>query len=464
LEKVLKTYTAYQLAVVMEQDELPEKPDWFEDLSAFRYVFRSRSWVNFCRYAALSGKGVTKHVTFFYNFYQGKAGSLAPSYQMIEQALVKHKNILCVPKPNPFEDLDCDDKVFHKLMDNSITRAVEEIFGRKPRKIEAAPPSRIGSLGASYSGPRYSGGAMGDICYQVEGDREIKISKDTFLHRFSGEKVFLGFATHPSRDYLVEPVYGSCDPDDYDWAEEQALHMSMSGRADHPYTRGWPRPIVRHHCLKSLTDAVWWAREEIADIICNPDWDAEEKHWGRDADSVQAEVVPLLEAFKVRTITKGNYAKYHLARRWQAVIHKKMRKHPSCQLIGKPCTKEVLSETVMDPSKWVQSTPKSFFVSGDYESATDLLNPWLSSKAQAEIGRVLGIPFEHQVILNECLTKHKLDYPESSGIESARQCWGQLMGSPTSFPVLCLSTWQPPGPLTRFGLERCSNFVTCLWW
>jgi len=178
---------------------------------------------------------------------------------------------------------------------------------------------------------------------------------------------------------------------------------------------------------------------QLCTMICAPsaeDWEQEEAEWGKGSDLVESEVVPLLEAFKVRTITKGNYAKYHLARRWQKVIHKRMRKHPSAQLIGSPCDAEILGRTVLDTEKWSWGGPhKGFFVSGDYESATDLLNPWLSRLAQAYIGRALGIPFEHQVILDQCLTKHSLEYKDGTQLQ---QQWGQLMGSPTSFPVLCL--------------------------
>jgi len=174
-------------------------------------------------------------------------------------------------------------------------------------------------------------------------------------------------------------------------------------------------------------------------MICAPteeDWENEEQRWGEGSDLVQSEVVPLLEAFKVRTITKGNYAKYHLARRWQKIIHSRMRKHPSAQLIGSPCDREILAETVLNRDKWSwDGEHKGFFVSGDYESATDLLNPWLSRLAQAKIGQILGIPFEHQVILDQCLTKHALKYSDGTTLQ---QQWGQLMGSPVSFPVLCL--------------------------
>jgi len=452
LEKVLKFFSATILAKVMKQNELPDEPEWYESLLHLRYIFQSPTWVKFCKLALHNCANQTRYVKFFYNVYQGKNGSLPPSDQFIDQALVKHRKILCEPRENPFSDIQ---DPFHELIDESICSAALEIFGRRPSQDkkgaalkDAVPPSRIGSLGASYSGPRYAGGAMGEICYLLHREKDVKIGKlngeSVYNCRFSGVSTFLGYSINPTRDYIVTPIYGSIDPDDYEWAEEEALHKSMMGDSSHPWIPGWPRAFVRHEYLKELEAVIQSNPQKMlkaANVICSPDseaWEQELLRWGLDSDLVQSEVVPLLEAFKVRTITKGNYAKYHLARRWQAKIHRKMRKHPSCQLIGRPCDREVLEDVVLNKQKWVDDSTSSFFVSGDYESATDLLNPWLSTLAQAEIGRNMGIPFEQQIVLDQCLTKHKLVYPQDSGLEDGTQQWGQLMGSPVSFPVLCL--------------------------
>jgi hypothetical protein len=132
---------------------------------------------------------------------------------------------------------------------------------------------------------------------------------------------------------------------------------------------------------------------------------------------------------------------YHLARRWQKPIHSKMRKDFQSSLMGQPCSAAYLSQVFYNSPFFNYKNEKGFFVSGDYESATDLLNPQLSLWAQNEISNRLGIPLEHQRVLNACLTEHNLYYGEKNedGTKiTYKQQWGQLMGSPTSFPVLCL--------------------------
>jgi hypothetical protein len=113
-----------------------------------------------------------------------------------------------------------------------------------------------------------------------------------------------------------------------------------------------------------------------------------------------------------------------------------MRKHPNFALIGQPCNGAFLSQIFGDKELFTYNNKKGFFVSGDYESATDLLNPALSEFAQEQISKRLNIPIEDQFVLKQCLTGHNLRYKKNG--DMFKQTWGQLMGSPTSFPVLCL--------------------------
>jgi len=152
--------------------------------------------------------------------------------------------------------------------------------------------------------------------------------------------------------------------------------------------------------------------------------------------TVEAQVVPLLEAFKVRTITKGDADQYHLARRWQKVIHGIMRKQLNCRLIGQPCNAALLSQTFGNSPYFSFEDKEGFFVSGDYESATDLLHPFLSEVANEAICQRLRVPLEDQLVLKQCLTGHELKYTKKGTLH--KQQWGQLMGSPSSFPILCL--------------------------
>ena len=95
----------------------------------------------------------------------------------------------------------------------------------------------------------------------------------------------------------------------------------------------------------------------------------------------------------------------------------KMKDHHNCELIGKPCSAAFIQEKILDnplTKQMIRNQP-GFFVSGDYESATDLLRPYLSEIALHEIAIRLGIPLQDQVVLKRALTGHRLEY-SSQGV------------------------------------------------
>ncbi|APG77100.1 RNA-dependent RNA polymerase [Beihai narna-like virus 1] len=153
--------------------------------------------------------------------------------------------------------------------------------------------------------------------------------------------------------------------------------------------------------------------------------------------------VGLLEPFKVRVITRGDADMYHLARRWQKTIHGCLRQHPTFQLIGGPIDWSALNHL----SERTDICDDRYWVSADYTSATDNLDPELSRVCMEEICQRLGVPLEDQLVLLRTLTDH--DLYEESGDLIGSQAWGQLMGSPSSFPILCLIN----AAATRFALE-----------
>ncbi|APG77205.1 RNA-dependent RNA polymerase [Hubei narna-like virus 2] len=153
--------------------------------------------------------------------------------------------------------------------------------------------------------------------------------------------------------------------------------------------------------------------------------------------------VGLTEPFKVRVITRGDADMYHLARRWQKTVHGILRQHPTFRLIGGPIDFEALDyiakRSKVDGRSWV---------SADYTAATDNLNPQLSLVALEEICQILNIPLEEQIVLRKALSNHMM-YLDEHDEDPRAQRWGQLMGSPVSFPILCLVN----AAVTRFSLE-----------
>jgi hypothetical protein len=162
----------------------------------------------------------------------------------------------------------------------------------------------------------------------------------------------------------------------------------------------------------------------------------------RIEDRLDATPSPILEPLKVRMITKGQAAEYYRTIELQKFMHGRLRSHPIFQYIGQP----------IDDKSWArcfgtrEELPKdSFYVSGDYKAATDNLRPSLSLKAWSSIcsyattfwggEKVRLIDTPYYLLGSKALCSHRLHYPNDVTVD---QTWGQLMGSPMSFPILCI--------------------------
>jgi hypothetical protein len=148
---------------------------------------------------------------------------------------------------------------------------------------------------------------------------------------------------------------------------------------------------------------------------------------------------PVLEPFKVRVVSMGESRPYQIARNHQRALWETMQYIPSLSLTGKPVEAEDVAEIC-----WLPRVTRvhSVMVSGDYTAATDNLHPELCAGALDEYCRLAGVSLGDRLVLQSCLTGHSLD--------GERQTWGQLMGSPISFPILCLVNIA----VTRFVQER----------
>nr|UJQ92763.1 MAG: putative RNA-dependent RNA polymerase [Narnaviridae sp.] len=176
--------------------------------------------------------------------------------------------------------------------------------------------------------------------------------------------------------------------------------------------------------------------------------DSRRRAWTQDL--IACYPVALTEPFKVRVITRGAVDPYHLSRRYQPDLWRPLARFPSSRLVGEPTSKgailQFLSECDPDDDR--------LFVSGDYEAATDYLDPDLSRTALEAACDSIGVPAEDKIVLLRALTAHVILDPES-GEEVGRQVRGQLMGSPISFPVLCILNLA----FTRYALELAGKTV-----
>lgn len=153
--------------------------------------------------------------------------------------------------------------------------------------------------------------------------------------------------------------------------------------------------------------------------------------------------VALPEPLKVRVITKGPAIRYYLGKVIQRLTWGVLKNHPTFRAIGEPLTLEFLQERLRD----IDTT--EHYLSGDYKSATDLLHPDLSAIASFEIGQWLCLDDIYQRLYVDGLVNSQVENPRDHLEPVVPQRWGQLMGSPLSFPILCLVN----AAINRYFLE-----------
>nr|UQB76043.1 RNA-dependent RNA polymerase [Flumine narna-like virus 29] len=143
----------------------------------------------------------------------------------------------------------------------------------------------------------------------------------------------------------------------------------------------------------------------------------------------EASLVGLAEPFKIRVISKGPVFRQTFLSKVQSFMHGVMRRHPCFRLIGETLTPLYLTERL----GYTLGVGEGF-VSGDYRDATNQICSWASNVACDRICENLGMSNMVTVLFQSSLTGHTIIH---NGV-SRKQMNGQLMGSVTSFPILCL--------------------------
>lgn len=154
--------------------------------------------------------------------------------------------------------------------------------------------------------------------------------------------------------------------------------------------------------------------------------------------------VALPEPLKTRMITKGPVYRYWVGSVIQKTVHSILRNKTNFVAIGRPLVDadlDLLGPCGLD----------EMYISGDYKAATDLLDPLLSQMAVTAICDCLGLGEFLSQLFREGLVGSSIF--SEDGLKP--QCWGQLMGSPLSFPVLCIVN----AALNRFFLELVDGCV-----
>jgi hypothetical protein len=148
--------------------------------------------------------------------------------------------------------------------------------------------------------------------------------------------------------------------------------------------------------------------------------------------------VGVVEPLKVRTITAGPADAYWQSLQWQKNVHRILRRHPIFRLIGEPCSESIVEEVMR--KRLDLGGGLNLMVSGDYRDATNNIDPYLSELCVALICKCFGMSNDQVLFYKSCLLNHNIVYSKKGGhvLLEGKQTWGQLMGSPISFPILCL--------------------------
>jgi hypothetical protein len=170
----------------------------------------------------------------------------------------------------------------------------------------------------------------------------------------------------------------------------------------------------------------------------------------------------LQEPLKIRTITKGPPIPYWYLKPIQKFLWRNVSRNAQFGLIKEPISAEYLNDQLL--SKVRNNPLGSQFVSGDYSSATDNLSQWLCLHIWNYVCEWTGIECVERRAGAKSLVGHKIHYED----EVVQQWNGQLMGSPLSFPILCLANatvvaaafWEPYVPYTPI----CKDKVTAAFW
>jgi hypothetical protein len=165
------------------------------------------------------------------------------------------------------------------------------------------------------------------------------------------------------------------------------------------------------------------------------------KNFAQTEERPHAVLHGLAEPLKVRVISKMCPYLMTLFKPLQTWMHKQLKLNRAFKLVGEPTNWEYIQDVF-------GADNKDIIISSDYSAATDNLHSWCSELCAREITSIIyknGNYYdikreEFSNLLLKTLTQHEILFHLGSKIEIKRgpQTRGQLMGSITSFPILCL--------------------------
>lgn len=440
----VKTMSAHIAAAGLQQEEtdvdgcsainvrvdraLPGIPRPQQLVLGFGWVRRYCLWVMAPRDSLRHAFG-QKVVRAAENILYIKRGCPPMEPDVVESELELHRSRLTRPPEFEFAnpDLELLPPVLRRrgMVRRMILSVTKQIVNRLYRNRTFEPKEAFPSRNASYAWPRRAGGAMGELLgltSSLEREQPMPISV-----ALSPPTLGAMLEVRPGR---VETV--TLKPA-VEWISE--FFTTEITRQ----SRKWACPSSSLTVGSSVDYLLgiesWFTLYQRGRASVRP---------GRSWKTIKVKPSPVLEPCKCRVITLGEAVPYQRLFSMQRYLWGALSGLRTFEFTHKPITgaawqavfgNEDLSESLEDLS----------FLSGDFSAATDNLHPELIEGVWKQIASVVALGDGTPLAMTEWfglvmrgLSSHQLHYRDRLAHQEVvvDQSWGQLMGSPVSFPIL----------------------------
>lgn len=339
----------------------------------------------------------------------------------VADAIRKHQVALSTEHKLETEKCDLSKEWTHNtqlLVGHVLDRIVDLVFGNKLYE----PADQVPSINASFEQGRGEGGALRALAETI-GVSSLCLSDSELLESKQLDRM----VEDPCRPGRVFTLYRK--------PYIQRLQEEYTRRLENPIERG---TLGQHGARYPGTNG-----------------------YNRSIGVLPAAVI---EPCKIRMITIGEAQPYTRALSLQKFLFRALSATEYFHLVGAPIDDDWWNRTYDPAVCHARTTQGWILVSGDYQASTDNIHPGLSERAWDRICSVVKTrsdsgelcPLEETSwasLGKKCLTGHDLYHGESrksirETLEGKRrgskrasflpQKWGQLMGSPVSFPILNL--------------------------
>jgi hypothetical protein len=417
-----KTLQFYAFFETEGKELMPVLKGLEKDLPGVIFGGRAYTWQGLLR-----KKDPLTFSQFIVSINLAKTGLPRPTKQMVKDAEYKTaRHLITEPGPLPGDEVICEldlkgqQVVLNKrAMTEQLERIIDEVFENSLYTEAVHYEPFYPSTSANYNYSIVDGGAVGFLYHRVIAGCE---DFEKTGNQLDLQKVLVKLS------HELTTKYGE------------------SGREDQAF-------------LDTVTAEVETFGVEYNDTKFRETWKKFFNEVWKQALTEQPIVKPigLAEALKVRVISKGPPLLYTSLVPMQKFMWKTLKNNFVFSLIGSPCTEDTINTvfpTILD---------SEMVVNGDYKASTDNLHSWVSETLARRLVFILNrnatahqagggeepihlLDQNFEDMLLRSLTGHLFEMEDGS---LRKQKEGQLMGSITSFPFLCLAN----AAMCRWALE-----------